>query len=98
MFYLSGVSFIGLLSGLTGYLLLTSLTYSISNVHSYVVPVGVAVVIGGTVGRVFMSVYSKVADALLVLFTIDEEIARYHGGEPNIASCPGGLNQMVNYS
>lgn len=80
MFYLSGVSFISLLTALTGYLLLTNISSAVQNIHSPLVPSLVCLIIGGTVGKIFMSVYSKVADALLVLFTIDEEIQKYHGG------------------
>jgi hypothetical protein len=79
IFHIFGVSFIGCLTGFIGYLIITNSNYTYS-IHNSLLPTVIFIIIGILVGRLFMGLYAIVADSILIIFTIDEEISKYHGG------------------
>lgn len=48
-------------------------------------------IIGLTIGGNFMTVYGIVADAVLLIFTMEEEIEKYHGAAMKVNRCPEPL-------
>lgn len=50
-------------------------------------------IIGFIIGSIFMSVYGAVADAILILFCMDEEIQKKKGG--SVQKAPEPLQEFM---
>jgi hypothetical protein len=55
----------------------------------------VFIIIGAAVGALFMTVYGTVADALLIVFVMDEEIMEHHHGGKKPQDVPEPLQAFV---
>lgn len=51
--------------------------------------------IGFVIGSLFMTVYGAVADAILIVFVLDEEIHKNHLGKAGPEQIPAPLQEFV---
>jgi len=79
IFIALGRVFICLLTALLGYLIITNSDRYSKDLISPWSSTIVFGIIGFTIGSIFMSVYGTVADAVLIIFSMEEEIEKYHG-------------------
>lgn len=94
MFIVLGRIFICALTGIIGYLIITNTPSIANNLDSPVAPTIVMTIIGYAVGSIFMSVYGAVSDAILIVFTMDEEIEKA-AGKNKAANCPEPLKEFI---
>ena len=89
-----GQIFLCLITALIGYAIITksSKYNTISDPMPSTVIFGI---IGFVIGAFFMSVYGTVADATLIIFTMEEEIEKYHGKTQKSNKCPEPLKEFI---
>jgi tetrahydromethanopterin S-methyltransferase subunit E len=89
MYIFLGRIFIGGITGLFGYLLITETSYYQVDQPIYATVVFAA--IGGIVGSVFMSLFGHVSDSIVVVYVLDSEIQRNHHGKSVSPNTPEPL-------
>lgn len=89
-----GRMFISLSSAIIGYMIITK--SSSFHLNSPVVPTILFAIVGFCIGSVFMSVYGTASDAILIVFTMDEEIEKEHFNKSSAANCPEPLRDFIN--
>lgn len=95
LFQIFGECFICALTAIIGYEIITNNdTYS-SKINSPVGPTIVFAFVGFIVGSLFMTVYGAVADAILIVFVLDEEIHKNHLGKLTPELIPAPLQEFV---
>ena len=76
VFNLIGKLFIGALTGLIGYLIITNVDTYNDKLNSPILPSIVFIVIGFIIGSIFINIYGNSSDALMHCFLVDCEINR----------------------
>lgn len=94
LFIMFGRLFLCFFTAMLGYAILTNKRYA--NISSPIPSTIVFGIIGFCVGGNFMTVYGIVADAVLVIFTMEEEIEKYHGKAMKVNRCPEPLSEFIN--
>lgn len=94
VFTLIGRLFLCFSTAMIGYLIMTK-SGKYDDISSPVAPTIIYGVIGLTIGGTFMTVYGIVADAVLLIFTMEEEIEKYHGTGMKVNRCPEPLLDFV---
>jgi len=85
---------IALLTTLSCYTVITKTEYYKTRLNSPVVPTIMFLIMSYTVGKKFMSLYGTAADAIIVLFCMDEEIHK-NLGKSGAQHCPQELEEFI---
>jgi hypothetical protein len=88
IFVFLGKIFIGVLTALGGYIVITTVDKYSKVLFSPVIPTAFFFLIGLTVGSIFMSVYGFAADAILCCFFVDKEMVEKKGFQISRAPAP----------
>jgi hypothetical protein len=88
IFVFLGKIFIGVLTALGGYIVITTVEKYSKVLFSPVIPTVFFFIIGLTVGSIFMSVYGFAADAILCCFFVDKEMVEKKGFQISRAPAP----------
>lgn len=94
LFTAVGRLFLCCCTAMLGYMIIQH-TERYSGISSPIASTIVFGIIGLTVGGNFMTVYGIVADAVLLIFTMEEEIEKYHGAAMKVNRCPEPLQDFV---
>lgn len=94
IFVVLGKIFITGITALIGYSIITQYPVYSQNLTSPVVPTVLMAIIGFIIGSIFMSVYGTVSDAILIVFTMDEEIEK-SSGKGGATNCPEPLKEFI---
>lgn len=73
-----GKILISLLTALCGYIILKK---QHPDINDTLAAICMFILIGFIIGSSFMSIYSKVSDAIILVYAVDAEINRIHGGK-----------------
>lgn len=76
VFNFIGKLFIGVLTGLLGYIIITQVESYDKKINSPLLPTVCFLIIGYIVGSIFISIYGTASDALMHCFLVDCEINR----------------------
>lgn len=94
IFTVFGRLFLCFFTAVIGFAILQNKRYA--NISSPIPTTVICGIIGLSVGGNFMTVYGIVADAVLLIFTMEEEIEKYHGKAMKVNRCPEPLSEFIN--
>lgn len=95
VFIVIGRLFLSFSTGMIAYLIINN-SSRYEDLSSKVPSTVICGIIGFCVGGNFMTVYGIIADAVLLIFTMEEEIEKYHGTSMKVNRCPEPLSDFVN--